>query len=164
MKKLVTFGAVAAVTLCALTTGSGASATPPTGLNPAVPYNTVPVVGTLPAHTRAHQDGISLKVRSETTVRTFTLTYPVGSSSGWHSHPGIVLAVVQQGTVVRQVGCRQEQFTVGQSFTEVAPHEVSNLYLRRDQQGAVDAVLSITQLFPKNAPTARIEQDPPRCS
>jgi hypothetical protein len=162
MKKWVAFGSAGAVVLCSLTAGSGAFATPPTG-NPDPPKGTPPVVGTLPAHTVARQDGISLRVRRDTTVRTFTLTYPVGSSSGWHSHPGIVVAVVESGTVVRQVGCRRETFTAGDSFTEVAPHRVSNRYRRTSQPGAVPAVLSITQLYPKDAPAARVEQDPPHC-
>jgi quercetin dioxygenase-like cupin family protein len=146
--------------LCGLATASGASATPPSGNPP--PSNTVPVVGTLPGRTVAAQDGIVLAVARDTTVRTFTLTYPIGSSSGWHRHPGIVLAVVQQGKVVRQTGCTKQTFSAGQSFTEVAPHQVSNFYPHAGP-GAVDAVLSITQLFPKDSPLARIEQDPPRC-
>ena len=164
MKKLWAAAAVlTAVTLGTVAAGSGASATPPTG-NPDLPSGTVPVVGTLDAGTLARQDGISLRVRRDTTVRTFTLTYPIGSSSGWHRHPGIVLAVVQQGTVVRQVGCRRERFTVGDSFTEVAPHRISNRYREADQPGAAPAVLSITQLFPAGTEMPRVEEPAPRCS
>jgi len=143
--------------------GSGASATPPTG-EQGLPTPGPVLIGGLEGGTRAKQDGIQLKVRSDTLVRTFTLTYPVGSSSGWHSHPGIVLATVQQGTVVRRVGCTKQKFTVGQSFTEAAPHQVSNAYRSPGQQGAVDAVLSITQLVPADTKATRIEQDPPNCS
>jgi quercetin dioxygenase-like cupin family protein len=161
-RRLCAFGSITAIGLASLTAASGAYATPPTG-HPDPPVATTPVVGTLPAGTRARQDGIVLRVGPDTTVRTFTLTYPVGSSSGWHVHPGIVLAVVQSGSVVRQVGCTRQTFTAGQSFTEVAPHRVSNRYRRAGQRGAEPAVLSITQLYPKDAPANRIEQDPPHC-
>jgi hypothetical protein len=63
---------------------------------------------------KVSQDGIELKTKSETTVTTFDLTYPPGSFSGWHSHPGIVIVVVKSGTVIRQTGCDAgETFTVG---------------------------------------------------
>jgi quercetin dioxygenase-like cupin family protein len=97
---------------------------------------------------------MTLKV--PTTVTTFDLTYKPGAYSGWHSHPGIVIAVVQSGTVTRQVGCRTETFTAGQSFTETAPHNVSNL-------GTEDAVLSITRIYPTSATVSRIEANPPVC-
>ena len=87
-------------------------------------------------------------------MATFTLTYPPGAYSGWHSHPGIVVAVVKSGTVLRQVGCRKETFTVGDSFTEVGTHRVSN-------PETVDAVLEITQIYPSDAPARRIEQTDP---
>ena len=107
---------------------------------------------------RTRNDGIQLKVKHDTAVRVFTLTYPVGSTSGWHSHPGIVLATVESGTVRRQVGCRSHTFSVGDSFTEADPHQVSNA-------GTTPAVLRITQLFPASVkPTAlRIDQPAPTC-
>ena len=164
MKRNIVAGAlVVAATGCLLSAGSAASATPPTG-NQGLPSAAPAVVGELDGRTRAKQDGIALKVRRDTTVRTFTLTYPIGSSSEWHSHPGIVLATVQQGTVIRQVGCRAVKFTEGESFTEAAPHRVSNAYRRAGQQGAVPAVLSITQLLPADAPETRIDKPAPRCS
>jgi quercetin dioxygenase-like cupin family protein len=132
------------------TPGSGTSSTPP-------------VFGTLAAHTRASQDRVQLRTRGETTVASFTLTYAVGGTSGWHRHPGIVLATVVSGAVTRQVGCSTETFRAGQSFTEVAPHLVRNVYTDPAQPGAVPAVLQITQIYPADAPARRIEVDPPRC-
>lgn len=163
MRHTARTGLALAAATALLVGGSGASATPPSGKF-GLPTPGPVLVGELEGGTKAKQDGIQLKVRSDTLVRTFTLTYPVGSSSGWHSHPGVVLATVQQGTVVRRVGCTSEKFTVGQSFTEAAPHKVSNAYRRPRQEGAVDAVLSITQLVPADVTATRIEEDPPNCS
>lgn len=106
--------------------------------------------------THISQDGITLATKTPTTVTTFDLTYEPGAYSGWHSHPGVVIAVVQSGTVTREVGCRTETFTAGQSFTETDPHNVSNL-------GSEDAVLSITRIYPTSATVSRIEADPPIC-
>jgi quercetin dioxygenase-like cupin family protein len=106
--------------------------------------------------TRISQDGVTLQTRVPTTVTTFDLTYPVGAVSGWHSHPGIVIAVVQSGTVTRQVGCKTETFTASQSFTEAEPHNVSNL-------GTVPAVLSITRIYPTSATVSRLDAPAPVC-
>lgn len=103
------------------------------------------------------QDGIELKTKSPTTVTTFELTYPPGAFSGWHSHPGIVIAVVKSGTVVRQTGCDAgEVFTQGDSFTEVGPHYVSN-------PGSTPAVLSITRIYPTSMPQPSDDEPAPVC-
>jgi len=150
-------GCVTVLAVVGSMAASTASAAPGSGTTPA---NVVQ--GTLAGPERARQDGVTLRTREDTTVRTFELTYAVGGFSGWHAHPGIVIAVVKSGTVVRQVGCRKETFTVGQSFTEVEPHFVSNASTDAAQPGAVPAVLSITQIFPKGEPV-REETDPPVC-
>lgn len=107
---------------------------------------------------RVSQDGVNLITTGPTTVTTFDLTYPSKSFSGWHSHPGIVIVVVKSGSVVRQTGCRSEKFEVGDSFTEVGSHYVSN-------PGSVAAVLSITRIYPTSqAGTPRIDEPAPRCS
>jgi quercetin dioxygenase-like cupin family protein len=105
---------------------------------------------------RVVQDRVELKVKQPTSVATSTLTYEPGEFSGWHSHPGIVIAVVKSGTVTRQAGCETETFTAGQAFTEVGPHFVSN-------PGDVDAVLSITRIYPTSETVARHEEEPPVC-
>ena len=98
-------------------------------------------------------------------MATFELNYPLGSFSGWHKHPGIVIAVVRSGAVWRQVGCTATKFSQGESFTEVAPHYVKNFYENSKKDGAKPAVLEITQLYPTGTdPTRlRIDQEAPRC-
>jgi quercetin dioxygenase-like cupin family protein len=121
----------------------------------ATPSDTVS--GVLGGPTKAKQDKIELKTQVPATVTTFDLTYPPGGFSGWHSHPGIVIAVVKQGSVIRQTGCTRQTFPVGQSFTEVGPHYVSNA-------SATDpAVLSITRIYPTSATVSRIDEPAPTC-
>lgn len=109
---------------------------------------------------RVAQDGVRLDVRQPTTVTTFDLTYEGGEYSGWHAHPGIVVAVVTSGAVVRQTPgrhgrCVTETFTVGDSFTEVGPHHVANA------SSTEPAVLSITRIYPSSATEARIDRPAP---
>ncbi len=147
-------GAAFGLVLCGM--AAGAAADPVTTVDPPpAPVASGVWVGTLPGPAKVKQDGVELKTRGDATVRSFTLTYPVGSDSGWHAHPGIVIAVVQSGTVLRQAGCKIETFTAGDSFTEVGPHDVKNA-------GTEQAVLSITQIFPLGDPP-RVPADPPDC-
>lgn len=154
-------GATAA--LAVLVTGtylSSAAATPgSTGALAPVQANVVSGVlagsGSGPA--KVSQDGVELKTKTRTTVTTFDLTYPVGGFSGWHAHPGIVVAVVVEGEVERRTACGTETFTVGQSFTETGAHHVSNT-------GDVPAVLSITRIYPTDRTDNRIDLPEPRCS
>ena len=120
-------GVVAATTVLALGGSvAPAAATPPVGA--VVPAPAPPPEAVLRQRVNAHDDGIQLKMPRDAVVRDFTLTYGVGSSSGWHRHPGIVLATVVSGTVYRSVPCHApERFTAGQAFVEVGPHFVQNL-------------------------------------
>lgn len=150
---------VSGVALLTVTGGSSiALATPGSGTS-----STPPVFGALHGPVKAKQDRIELRTRDDSTVASFTLTYAVGAQSGWHRHPGIVIAVVESGTVTRQVGCTTETFTAGQAFTEVEPHLVRNAYSDAADPQAVPAVLRITQIVPADAPARRIEVDPPSC-
>jgi quercetin dioxygenase-like cupin family protein len=157
MKKLLAVTSGAALALSGLA-GLTASAAPGDA-----PVPSLLVEGTLEGPARAQQDGIRLRTRKATTVRMFTLTYPVGSKSGWHRHPGIVLATVEQGTVTQQVGCKTFTWTKGQSFTEVEPHQVANAVTSGDEAAGA-AKLRITQIFPADAPLPpREDVKPPRC-
>jgi hypothetical protein len=115
-------------------------------------------VGALDGRINIKQDGIQLKIQhDDSIVREFDLTYPVGTFSGWHRHPGLVIAVVQSGTVKRQFDdCVVSTFTVGQAFYEVGDHFVWN------PDPAVPAVLKITQILPADlSPREESEQQCP---
>lgn len=160
MKKLLAVTAGAALVVTGLA-GFTASAAPGAAPAPA-PTASLLVEGTLDGPSRASQDGITLKTRGDVTVRDFTLTYPVAATSGWHQHPGIVLATVEQGTVLQQVGCRTYRRTQGESFTEVAPHKITNAVSTGTEE-AGRAVLRITQIVPAGTTVLREEVAPPKC-
>jgi hypothetical protein len=163
--RLHTLAVGSAVTVLALSglAASTASATPaegpPTTTNP----SPVPPPATLDGPLTAKSDGIKLKIGRDAIVRNFTLTYPIGASSGWHSHPGIVLAVVKSGTVVRKLPCeKSEVFTAGEAFTEAGPHFVRNYYKDSSDPDAKPADLIITQLLPAGTPSNQFRGDEPK--
>ena len=133
---------------------TGAFATPPS-VPGATPSDTVS--GALTSTDKVQQDGVVLKTKQPSTVTTFDLTYPPGAYSGWHSHPGIVIAVVKQGSVIRQTPCSTETFEVGEAFTEVGSHFV------RNASDSDPAVLSITRIYPSSATVGRLDQPEPEC-
>ena len=157
--RLPTLAVGSAVTVLALSglVASTASATPP--VNPTPPSPNPPPEAILAGPLTARADGIKLKIRDDAVVRNFTLTYLPGANSGWHAHPGIVLAVVKEGTVYQKLPCqRAKKFTVGQAFTEAGPHFVEN-------RGEVNAELIITQIAPAGTvgPEFREDLPKPRC-
>jgi len=98
--------------------------------------------------------------RGETDVAVQTIASPPGGSSGWHSHPGVVLVAVQSGTVtLYDAHCRTTQYGPGQ-VVEVGDHA---LLVRNNTTS--NAVLYVTLIVPKGAPLLRIDQpQPATCS
>lgn len=141
----VAIGVLASNSIAVATPGSGTSATPP-------------VIGMIHDNSKTEDDGIEFKTKGDVAVLDFELTYAVGAFSGWHKHPGIVIATVKSGSVVRQLGCTSQTFVTGDTFTEVGPHYVSN------PSPDTPAVLSITQVVPADQINARrIDLPAPSC-
>ena len=161
LRSFVTGSAVLALAASGLA-GSTALATPGSGTS-TIPPAPIPEYS-LDGPVRAHSDGIKLKTKDDAVVRTFTLTYAPGGYSGWHQHPGIVLAVVTSGAVTRRLGCEPAKtFTKGQAFTEVGRHYVANADTR--STGGTPAVLEITQIAPAGTtgPAFREDLPAPKC-
>jgi quercetin dioxygenase-like cupin family protein len=106
-------------------------------------------------------DGVKLHTKGATDVAVQTITSPPGASSGWHSHPGVVLVAVQSGTVtVYHADCNPTQYGAGQAFVEVGDHAV----LVRNNTTS-NAVLYVSLIVPKSAPSLRIDKpQPATCS
>jgi quercetin dioxygenase-like cupin family protein len=68
-----------------------------------------------------NQSGGTLPLQAGTDVVMSQITVVPGGSSGWHSHPGGAVILVQTGelTVYRSIGSRQATvYTAGQAFIE----------------------------------------------
>ena len=152
----VPIAAAAATLVAGLAINSMASATPPSeGIVTAPIAN-----GVIADKLKAKAYGIEFKTKGDVRVLDATLTYPVGTNSGWHEHPGVVIATVISGQVERTLGCGPaETFDPGESFVEVGPHYVRNTR-------GVEAKLSVTVIVPpefSTGPSRRIDVPEPDC-
>jgi len=98
--------------------------------------------------------------RGDTDVVVAKNTFAAGGSSGWHSHPGGAIVVVQQGqlTLYKAVGdtCSVHTYTVGQSFLE-RPTDVQDGV----NEGTSETIAFVTfPSVPAGGP-ARIDQPDP---
>jgi len=104
-------------------------------------------------------DGIKLKIKGAVDVATATITIEPGGSSGWHSHPGVVLVTVKSGTVTfYDQNCSPTVHVAGSSFIE-SDHEVG---LARNESTTANAVVFATFILPHNAVT-RVDRANPGC-
>jgi Uncharacterized conserved protein, contains double-stranded beta-helix domain len=80
-----------------------------------------------------------------------------GGRTGWHSHPGLLLITVKEGTVDwYDKDCQKQTYAAGHSFTEGAdPHNVVN-------SGSTNARLLVAYVVKGGAPR-RLENEQPRC-
>jgi len=133
-------------------TVASAAATPPSGLtNIPLARGTDTSHGTIP-------------LRFGTDVAMAQITVDPGGSSGWHSHPGGAIIIVEEGALtvyspVGHHGCRTTTYSAGQAFIE-RPGEVDDVL----NTGTVPYVLYVT--FPRVPPggSPRIDQpDPGTC-
>jgi quercetin dioxygenase-like cupin family protein len=145
---LASLGLAAVVTAMTLTSSG---ATPPVGLT------NIPL-----ARGSNISDGtIPLKAGSDVVIAQITVG--PGGSSGWHSHPGGAIVVVQEGslTLYRAVGseCQSTTFTAGQAFVE-RPGEVDQVI----NTGTVPYALFVTfPRVPAGVSARTDEPDPGTC-
>jgi quercetin dioxygenase-like cupin family protein len=154
------FIAVLSVAIVAL--AGVALATPPTG------FTTNVLARGSAGQLHVRHDGIRLTSRHgvSTDVAVATVTIEPGGSSGWHHHPGVVLVVVQSGTVsFYDKHCHADVHQAGETFIESSdsPGLAKNT-------GTGTAVVQATFIVPASTPPApptplRIDDpQPKRCS
>ena len=101
----------------------------------------------------------TIPLKFGTDVVMAKITVQPGGSSGWHSHPGGAIIVVEEGALVvySPVGrheCRTTTYGAGQAFIE-QPGEVDDVF----NTGTVPYVLYVT--FPRVPPTVSPRTDEP---
>jgi len=154
------FIAVLSVAVVAL--AGAALATPPTH------FTTTLLARGSAGRLHVKHDGIRLTSRHgvSTDVAVATVTIEPGGSSGWHHHPGIVMVVVQSGTVsFYDKHCHADVHNAGEAFIESSdsPGLAKNT-------GTGTAVVEATFIVPSSTPPApptplRIDDaQPKRCS
>ncbi len=122
-------------------------------------------VSALLAQGRVHHT-VKIKAVEGTDVVTAQNTFPVGSTSGWHSHPGLTVVTVQSGelTIYRERvaggACRERTYHAGDTFFEWPIDEANAV-----NEGNVTTVVYATFFGVPAAGPARIDRpDPGNCS
>jgi quercetin dioxygenase-like cupin family protein len=110
---------------------------------------------------KAYAGHVKLHTKGPTDVTFQTITVGPGGSSGWHSHPGIVLVAVQSGTLTRyDAHCHTTLYPAGTGFVEFGDHPA----LVRNNTGA-PVVLYVGYISPKSATVLRFDKpQPSTCS
>jgi quercetin dioxygenase-like cupin family protein len=89
------------------------------------------------------------------------ITYAPGGFSGWHSHPGVVLAVLLSGTITRYTtDCAHTTYNAGQTFVELGHDET--MLIRNE--GSTPAEVLATLIVPAGTSNAELRIDQPQPS
>jgi quercetin dioxygenase-like cupin family protein len=117
--------------------------------------------GTTAAALQFNNDSIKFQTKGQVDFAHATVTIDPLGSSGWHSHPGVVLVTVASGTVTfYDADCSLNTYATGASFVE------SNgaTGLARNESASTPAILYVTYIVPAGAPALRIDQANPGCA
>ena len=109
------------------------------------------VRGTLSQDVHLNADRIKFQTKDETDVVVQTINQDPGGNSGWHTHPGFVLGIVESGSVTIQVGCSVHTYSAGKSFYETGT--TPTLATNASQTNPL--VIRVTYVVPKGVPTRR---------
>jgi len=101
--------------------------------------------------------GVNLQDKGQSEFFFQDLVVGPGGYTGWHSHPGILLVTVKEGSLeFYDKDCAKHTYAAGQSFTEGAePHAAMN-------RGTGNARLLVAYIVKKGEPR-RIEAVQPTC-
>jgi quercetin dioxygenase-like cupin family protein len=148
MRRTLTIVIAMMTTASALTIGS-ATATPGSGTIVAEPVAS----GTI-------EEKVKIKHRSGEGIQVARMTFGPGSSTGWHSHPGKTMVVIQSGsfTLYRadDPTCTGTTYEAGEGFVE----RPTSVHIARNE-GSTDVVLGVVYFDVPPGASPRIDQPDP---
>lgn len=117
--------------------------------------------GTVDKPFEAKARGIELETKSRMDVAVVRVTYPPGSTSGWHTHPGPTVVTATKGTFRHMMSdCSRRTIKAGDTFIEKGPREVGVLR----NVGDTTAQIVITFFVPVGADPLTIPKPTPQCA
>ena len=133
-----------------------ALATPSSGFAP-----TILARGTLAGPVQFNTGAIKFQTKEPVDFVTATVTIAPQGSSGWHSHPGVVLVSVLSGSlVVYDETCAATVQDAHSAFVESG----DGAGLVRNESTTTPAVVYVTYLVPAGTTALRVDQANPGCS
>jgi quercetin dioxygenase-like cupin family protein len=108
-----------------------------------------------------NSDRIKFQTKDPSDFASQTITYQPGGFSGWHRHPGLVLAMVKSGSVTRYLApdCHSITYSAGEAFIETADDPVMQIR----NEGSVPAELYVAYVVPKDV-ALRVDSPAPACA
>ena len=104
--------------------------------------------------------GFSINEPGSTDIVVVRNTFAPGGSTGWHSHPGVVVIAVQHGEIRLTKGdCTSKTYHTGDVFLE-RPGNIENGV----NNGSVNAVVIATFFGVPRGGLVRIDQPDPGCA
>jgi quercetin dioxygenase-like cupin family protein len=135
-----------------------ALATPPQGITP-----TTLGQGTFTERTRVNTPNIRAKFKQPSDFIVQDIVVAPGGHTGWHSHPGPALVIVQEGTFTLYDGddrkCLPHPYGAGQSFVDPGGGHV---HIGRNETGQPVRLL-VTYIVPEGAAPRIDAPDPGNC-
>jgi len=132
--------------------------TVPTDIHQDIFIETDTVDGSTPNTNQGDNWSVKFKTSGPSDIAVQDVALSTGGFSGWHYHPGLLLATVTEGSIEwYDANCGVHVYGVGDSFIENnAPHTIRNV-------APVRTRLMITYIMPKGA-IRRLESDAPPCA
>jgi quercetin dioxygenase-like cupin family protein len=118
--------------------------------------------GTISQRVHVHTSSIKFKTKGSVDVVSATVTIDALGSSGWHSHPGMVLVtVVSGGLSFYDEHCKATAYSAGSAFVESG----DDPGLVRNESATTAAVVNVTYVVPAGTPNSglRIDRANPGC-
>jgi quercetin dioxygenase-like cupin family protein len=109
------------------------------------------------------EDKVKIKHRSGQGVQVARMTFSPVSSTGWHSHPGKTMVVIQSGSFTlyraNDPTCTGTTYEAGEGFVE----RPTSVHIARNE-GSTDVVLAVVYFDAPPGTSPRIDQpDPGTC-
>ena len=116
--------------------------------------------GTMSGTVQRNVGDIKFQTKGPVVFNVASVAVAAGGSSGWHSHPGVVLVTVKQGTITfYDQNCNPTVHAAGTSFIE---SDGDGPGLARNE-GATEALVYVTYVAPADTTVFRIDQGNPGC-
>lgn len=108
-----------------------------------------------------NEGAIKLMAKGPVVLNMASVNVAAGGTSGWHSHPGLVLVVVKQGAMTfYDKDCNPTVHPAGSSFIE-AQSDGSGL---ARNEGATEAIVYVTYIAPAGTTAFRVDEPNPGCA
>jgi quercetin dioxygenase-like cupin family protein len=106
---------------------------------------------------QVNADGVKFQTKVPTDVSVVTLILDPGATTGWHSHPGLAVIAVAEGTgKLYSADCSARPYSAGEAFVE-AGDDTPTVFRN---ESASPVVLTVTFIAPQGSALSHGAADP----